>query len=67
MKMPRASPAAVKLFGELAGALPTASVRKMFGQPAAFVNGNMFLGVFGGDVFLVDDELHSRHRALLPL
>jgi len=28
------------------------TTRKMFGQPAAFVNGQMFFGVFGGRLFL---------------
>jgi TfoX/Sxy family transcriptional regulator of competence genes len=52
MKMPRAGPEAVARFQVL---LPTGSgitVRTMFGQPAAFVTGNMFLGVFGDAVFL---------------
>ncbi|HEY6238923.1 MAG TPA: TfoX/Sxy family protein [Thermoplasmata archaeon] len=52
MKMPRAGPEAVARFQKL---LPTGSgitVRTMFGQPAAFVTGNMFLGVFGDAVFL---------------
>jgi TfoX/Sxy family transcriptional regulator of competence genes len=52
MKMPRAGPEAVARFQIL---LPTGSgitVRTMFGQPAAFVTGNMFLGVFGDAVFL---------------
>jgi TfoX/Sxy family transcriptional regulator of competence genes len=31
---------------------PTVAVRPMFGNPAAFVNGNMFMGLFGPDVFV---------------
>jgi TfoX/Sxy family transcriptional regulator of competence genes len=37
---------------------PRVSVRPMFGNLAAFVNGNMFTGLFGDDVFvrLPEDE-----------
>jgi TfoX/Sxy family transcriptional regulator of competence genes len=31
---------------------PPASLRKMFGYPAAFVNGNMFMGLFQEDMIL---------------
>jgi TfoX/Sxy family transcriptional regulator of competence genes len=31
---------------------PPAQERKMFGYPAAFVNGNMFMGLFGEQMFL---------------
>jgi TfoX/Sxy family transcriptional regulator of competence genes len=52
MNFPRADPLAVARFE---GLLPTADdvvVRPMFGHPAAFVGGNLFLGVFGADVFV---------------
>jgi TfoX/Sxy family transcriptional regulator of competence genes len=37
---------------------PDVKVRPMFGNLAAFVNGNMFMGLFGADVFvrLPDDD-----------
>jgi len=38
---------------------PPAQQRKMFGYPAAFVNGNMFMGVFGDQMFL---RLASNYR-----
>ena len=50
MKMAPASPTAVAAFEALTP--PSARVRLVFGQPAAFVNGNMFFGVFGPHVFV---------------
>jgi TfoX/Sxy family transcriptional regulator of competence genes len=61
MKMPKAGPVAVKKFEELIPPGPTVGVRKVFGQPAAFVNGNMFFGVFGDWVFLRLSE-EDRHE-----
>jgi TfoX/Sxy family transcriptional regulator of competence genes len=52
MKMPRAAPDAVARFERLCPTGAGITVRTMFGQPAAFVTGNMFLGVFGDAVFL---------------
>jgi TfoX-like protein len=51
MKMPAPSPSAVRLLESLVDGDPRFEVRKVFGQPAAFVRGNMCLGVFGPDVF----------------
>ena len=50
--MPKADPAAVKEYQRLLATTPGAVERPMFGQPAAFVGGNMFLGVFGDQVFV---------------
>lgn len=47
MKMPSASDVAVAAFESLVPAHPAVTRRKMFGHPAAFVQGNMFFGVFG--------------------
>lgn len=47
METPRPSKETLEAFDRLAGAGPGATVRKMFGQSAAFVHGNMFMGVFG--------------------
>jgi TfoX/Sxy family transcriptional regulator of competence genes len=52
MKFPRADPRAVARFEGLVPAADDVVVRPMFGHPAAFVTGNMFLGVFGDSVFL---------------
>ena len=50
--MPKADPAAIKEFQRLLATVPGAVERPVFGQPAAFVAGNMFLGVFGDQVFV---------------
>ena len=50
--MPRPSDAATSLFESIVPKRPGVQVRKVFGQPAAFLGGHMFLGVFGEDVFL---------------
>src|SRR5262245_47132439 len=44
---------------------PRVSVRPMFGNLAAFVNGNMFTGLFGNDVFvrLPEDERDAVMKA----
>jgi len=42
----------VKLFQELIPQEKGVRATKMFGQPAAFVNGTMFFGVFGESVFV---------------
>lgn len=44
---PKADPAATAFFHDLVPTAPNVAVRPMFGHTAAFVNGNMFLGVFG--------------------
>ena len=60
MVFPKAASEAIQHFQEL---LPTdagVNERKMFGQPVAFVNGNMFLGVFGENLFV---RLSEKDRA----
>ncbi len=52
MKVPGAAPATVRVFTELLPDDPRVTVRKLFGQPAAFVQGNLFLGVFGRTIFV---------------
>jgi TfoX/Sxy family transcriptional regulator of competence genes len=52
MKVPRADSAATKVFEELTPAAEGISTKKMFGQPAAFANGNLFFGVFGENLFV---------------
>jgi TfoX/Sxy family transcriptional regulator of competence genes len=60
-KMPKASPAAVERFESLLPSGPEVTVKNMFGQPAAFVAGHMFMGVFGAQVFvrLSEEDLAS--------
>ena len=50
--MPRASEQARTAFRALLPEDPAVSVRPMFGNVAAFVNGNMFAGLFGEDLFV---------------
>jgi TfoX/Sxy family transcriptional regulator of competence genes len=48
-------PPSDRLAETLRGLLPVDErivVRKIFGQPGAFVNGNLFAGTFGGDLFV---------------
>lgn len=61
--MPRPSTAARDAFQALLPKDPAVTARPMFGNLAAFVNGNMFTGLFGDDLFVrtTDDE---RNRLL---
>ena len=56
--MPRPSEQAKAAFTKLVPDGPAVTLRPMFGNLAAFVNGNMFAGLFGEDLFvrLPDDE-----------
>jgi TfoX/Sxy family transcriptional regulator of competence genes len=56
--MPKPSEEAKAAFTRLVPDAPTVTLRPMFGNLAAFVNGNMFAGLFGEDLFvrLPDDE-----------
>ena len=50
MKLPRPSEEAKAAFANLVPDGPTVSLKPMFGQLSAFVNGNMFCGLFGEDL-----------------
>jgi TfoX/Sxy family transcriptional regulator of competence genes len=56
--MPKPSEQAKAAFTKLVPDEPAATMRPMFGNLAAFVNGNMFAGLFGEDLFvrLPDDQ-----------
>ena len=45
-KLPPAPAELVARFGKVIESVPGAQVRKMFGYPAAFLNGNMFAGLY---------------------
>jgi TfoX/Sxy family transcriptional regulator of competence genes len=51
MQWKKSSPALVELFSRVAPGAP-AEKRQMFGYPAAFVNGNMFIGLHQDDFIL---------------
>ena len=48
----KAPPELAERFTATVSALPGAQVRKMFGYPAGFVNGNMFTGIFASSWFV---------------
>ena len=52
MDWQKSPPELVALFDEVAPAAPAVERRKMFGYPAAFVNGNMFAGLHGAKLVL---------------
>jgi TfoX/Sxy family transcriptional regulator of competence genes len=56
--MPKPSEQAKAAFTRLVPDEPAVTMRPMFGNLAAFVNGNMFAGLFGEDLFvrLPDDQ-----------
>lgn len=57
MTMPKPSEHAKAAFQKLVPPDPAVTTRPMFGNLAAFVNGNMFSGLFGDDLFVrVSDE-----------
>jgi TfoX/Sxy family transcriptional regulator of competence genes len=52
LKIPRPDTESVDLFQSLVPKNDRVTVRQMFGNISAFVNGNMFFGVFGNDLFV---------------
>jgi TfoX/Sxy family transcriptional regulator of competence genes len=63
MRFTKAPPALIEIFdGALPG--PPVTQRKMFGYPAAFINGNMFFGVFAEEMFvrLAEDDAAELNR-----
>jgi TfoX/Sxy family transcriptional regulator of competence genes len=50
--MPKPHPDTVARFDAAIPDAPGVARRLMFGQPSAFVNGNMFMGLFGEDMLL---------------
>jgi TfoX/Sxy family transcriptional regulator of competence genes len=52
MKMPRPSEEAKAAFAKLVPGGPAVTLKPMFGQLSAFVNGNMFCGLFGDDLMV---------------
>src|SRR2546425_57191 len=63
MTMPRPSEQSKVAFQKLVPPDPAVSTRPMFGNLSAFVNGNMFCGLFGEDLFVrVSDEDQAKVR-----
>ena len=59
MKMPKPTEEGKAAFSKLVPDEPAVTLRPMFGQLSGFVNGNMFVGIFGEDLFvrLPEDEI----------
>lgn len=52
MKIPSPDKESTELFRSLVPEDDRVTVRPMFGNISAFVNGNMFFGIFGNDLFV---------------
>ena len=62
VKIPRSDQPTIDLFKSLVPDGPNVTVRPMFGNLSAFVNGNMFFGLFGNNIFV---RLSSADQAQL--
>ncbi len=63
MEMPKSSDATIAAFRSVVEAGPGAVEKKMFGQLAGLVNGNMFMGAFG-DQINIRLDVAGREEAL---
>jgi len=52
MKIPKPDPEVVQYFKSIVPSDPRITTRPMFGNLSAFANGNMFMGVYGNDLFV---------------
>ncbi|MDA4128133.1 MAG: TfoX/Sxy family protein [Thaumarchaeota archaeon] len=52
MKIPHPTKESSALFKSMVPKDPRVTTRPMFGNVSAFVNGNMFMGVYGDDLFV---------------
>jgi TfoX/Sxy family transcriptional regulator of competence genes len=66
MPMPKADSAARQFLDTLLPDDPRITVRPMFGNVAAFVNGNMFAGVFGAALFVRLPETEREELLSVP-
>ena len=66
MKMPKPSDTDLERFRSLAPDAPDVEVKPMFGQLAAFVNGNMFAGLFGSAVGVKLSDHAAAELSALP-
>ena len=66
MQMPKPTDADRDRFTALVPGEPGVEVKPMFGNLGAFVNGNMFMGLFGSDVGLKLDEPDRTELAAMP-
>jgi TfoX/Sxy family transcriptional regulator of competence genes len=62
--VPKPSGGSAAAFAKLVPDDPAVTARQMFGNPAAFVNGKLFTGLFGDNLFVrVSDDEGARLRA----
>ena len=66
MQMPKHSDEAKARFRALVNEAPGVEVRPMFGSLGAFVNGNMFAGLFGDDIGVKPDDVALAELRSLP-
>ncbi|WES66009.1 TfoX/Sxy family protein [Microbacter sp. GSS18] len=66
MQIPKPSSEVAELFRRLVPDAPNVAVKPMFGNLGAFVNGNMFAGLFGDDigVRLIDQATAEQFRTI---
>jgi TfoX/Sxy family transcriptional regulator of competence genes len=60
MQMPKPTAADRARFESLVPADPRVNVKPMFGNLGAFVDGNMFMGLFGADIGVKLDDASQR-------
>ena len=63
MNIPRPDENSKEIFRSILPDDPGITIRPMFGNISAFVNGNMFAGLFGNDLFVRESE-ESRKELL---
>lgn len=66
MRMPKASAGVTRQLERLLAGEPRIRLRKMFGQPAAFANGNLCVGTFGPLLFVRLSEEDGRVLSKTP-
>ena len=52
MNMPKSTPESIEFFAGVVPDTPDVEQKKMFGCLACFVNGNMFMGLYGDGIFV---------------
>jgi TfoX/Sxy family transcriptional regulator of competence genes len=65
MKMPKPNESSKAAFAKVVPDEPGIMLKPMFGQMSGFVNGNMFIGIFGDDLILrlPEDEIDRVKRS----
>jgi hypothetical protein len=66
MQMPKPTEADKQRFTALVPDHPAVEIKPMFGNLGAFVNGNMFMGLFGPDVGVKLAEADARELMAVP-